>query len=100
MHVRRVILLLRGETTLRAYALPRQLLLRTAGRLALLFYSLRVYMRWFMQVYSSVSRGRLCHCLPPRTGLCIAGCVGHASVHCDSGSRAWRVLCFIAQYLY
>ena len=43
MHVRRVILLLRGETTLRAYALPRQLLLRqlllrTAGRLALLFY--------------------------------------------------------------
>ena len=59
MHVRRVILLLRGETTLRAYALPRQLLLRqlllrTAGRLALLFYSLLVYMLWFMQVYSSV----------------------------------------------
>ena len=59
VHVRRVILLLRGETTLRAYALPRQLLLRqlllrTAGRLALLFYSLLVYMLWFMQVYSSV----------------------------------------------
>ena len=54
MHVRRVILLLRGETTLRAHALPRQLLLRTAGRLALLFYSLLVYMLWFMQVYSSV----------------------------------------------
>ena len=41
-HVRRVILILVGETTprrARACVLPRQLLLRTAGRLVLLVYS-------------------------------------------------------------
>ena len=42
MHVRRVILLLIGDTTprrARACALQRQLLLRTAGRFLLLVYS-------------------------------------------------------------
>ena len=74
MHVRRVILLLTGETTARAAPLPRQLLLRTAGRLVLLVYS----------------RAPPPLEPPPTNGLCNNGlCVGHASVHSDRGPRAW-----------
>ena len=83
VHVRRVTLLLAGETA------PRRARVRAAAAAAAANNGPIDTINQVTVVYCR-GRGNSLPRSPRRLTACvIAGCVGHASVHCDSDPRAW-----------